>query len=408
MIKGNSPQTPSQAHTPEAGSSSPGALAGVRVLDMTSIGMGPFCTQTLGDYGANVIKVEPAAGDVFRHASPSAAPAMGAPFLQFNRNKRSLVLNLKESGDLNILLDLAKHADVLVFNVRPQAMRKLGLDYNSLSSLNPKLIYCGVYGYSEKGPYAGEPAYDDIIQAVGGLAWLQSSGDAPKFVTSIIADKIAGLTATHAILAALYERTRSGQGQAIEVPMFETLVAFNMLEHMGEATLANPNPQMGYPRAVSAHRRPYRTKDGYVALMPYTTGQWERFFNLVGQPEIMQDQRFSTPESRAQHTDELYSLLAEFVATKTTEQWLVLLKQADIPSGPVNSLNDLLDNEHLAAQGFFQHFHHPELGAMVIPKSPVNLSRTPTTVRCLAPQLGEHSEDIKQNGWAVNNRTGNT
>ncbi|HEY7805373.1 MAG TPA: CoA transferase [Orrella sp.] len=385
--------------TQDAPAKPQGALSGVRVLDMTAIGMGPLCTQTLGDYGANVIKIESAGGDVFRHASPTQVPAMGAPFLQFNRNKRSLVLNLKTPEDLKTLLDLAKDADVLIFNIRPQSMRKLGLGFEELAALNPRLIYCGVYGYSEQGTYAGEPAYDDIIQAVGGLAHLQGRGQAPSFVTSIIADKIAGLTATHAILAALYERSSSGKGQAIEVPMFETLVAFNMMEHMSEATFAKPQPQMGYARAVSPHRRPYRTQDGFIGLMPYTTEQWQRFFELVGQPDVMQDARFSTASSRAQHVDELYTMLAEHVTTKTTDEWLTLLKQADIPSGRVNSLNDLLENEHLASVGFFERFEDPTLGTVVLPKSPVNLSRTPTSVNRLAPQLGEHTDEIKQNGW---------
>ena len=384
---------------PSRPASKNGALSGVRVLDMTAIGMGPLCTQTLGDYGANVIKIESMTGDVFRHASPTQMPAMGAPFLQFNRNKRSLVLDLKAAEDLQTLLNLAQQADVLVFNVRPQSMRKLGLSYEALAALNPRLIYCGVYGFSEAGTYAGEPAYDDIIQSIGGLAALQGRDGAPSFVTSIIADKIAGLTATHAILAALYERSASGMGQAIEVPMFETLVAFNMLEHMGEATFAKPQPQMGYARAVSPNRRPFRTKDGYIALMPYTTQQWQRFFELVGQPEVMQDERFMQPASRAEHVDVLYTMLAEFVTHKTTDEWLALLKEADIPSGRVNSLNDLLEDEHLASIDFFERFEDPALGTVVLPKSPVTLSRTPTAVRRLAPQLGEHSHDIKQNGW---------
>jgi len=400
MIDGHSPPTPSQTNAPNTGLRPSGALAGVRVLDMTSVGMGPFCTQVLGDYGANVIKVESTAGDVFRHAAPAKVAAMGAPFLQFNRNKRSIMLNLKDQHDLQTLLELAKGADVLVFNIRPQSMRKLGLGHEALAAINPRLIYCGVYGFSEKGPKAGEPAYDDIIQAVGGMASLQSADGVPRFVTSIIADKIAGLTATHAILAALYERSQSGQGQAIEVPMFETLVSFNMLEHMGEATFGEQNPQMGYPRAVSVHRRPYRTKDGYIGLLPYTTAQWQRFFEIVERPDIIKDPRFVDPAARAKNVDALYALLADFVTTKTTDEWLTLLKQADIPSGRINSLHDLLDDEHLAAQGFFQHFEDPQLGTVIIPKSPVNMSRTPTGVRCLAPQLGEHTDEIKQHGWS--------
>jgi crotonobetainyl-CoA:carnitine CoA-transferase CaiB-like acyl-CoA transferase len=394
-----SPTTLSEGNPSLGPNTRQGPLSGVRVLDMTAVVMGPLCTQALGDYGANVIKIESSAGDIFRHAQPVKTPGMGSPFIQLNRNKRSLVLNLKEPNELKILLDLAKTADALVFNIRPQSMRKLGLGYDELARLNPRLIYCGVYGYSEQGPYAGEPAYDDIIQATGGLAALQDKDGAPSYVTSVIADKIAGLTATHAILAALYEREKSGIGQAIEVPMFETLVAFNMLEHMGEATFDQPQPTMGYSRAVSPHRRPYQTKDGYIGLLPYTTQQWQRFFGLVHRPDLMEDARFADPQSRAKHVNELYAMLAEFVATKTTDQWLDLLKQADIPAGRVNQLPDLLDNEHLKAVNFFNRYEDPELGTVVIPKSSIRLSRTPTEAQSLAPRLGEHTEDIKREGW---------
>jgi crotonobetainyl-CoA:carnitine CoA-transferase CaiB-like acyl-CoA transferase len=395
------------AHTSQTPYESPkkGPLQGINVLDMTAVGMGPFCTQILGDYGANVIKVESPAGDVFRHATPAKEPGMGAPFLQFNRNKRSLVLNLKDPEDLKVLLTLAQQADVLVFNIRPQSMRRLGLGFDQLQASNPRLIYCGVYGYAEQGSYAGRPAFDDIIQAIGGLASLQGRDQEPGFVTSIIADKIAGLTATHAILAALYERSQSGSGQAIEVPMFETMVAFNLLEHMGEATFGQANPSMGYARAISPHRRPYPTKDGYIGLIPYTTQQWERFFALVGQPEIMEDPRFAQPDARAKNVELLYAKLGEITPTKTTKEWLAILEQADIPAGRVNRLEDLLDDEHLKSVGFFKEFHDARLGTVVMPKSPVNLSRTPTAIDRLAPGLGEHTEEIRSHGWGTASRS---
>lgn len=381
-------------------SSPQGALSDVRVLDMTAVGMGPFCTQILGDYGANVIKIESKEGDVFRHATPANNPGMGSPFLQFNRNKRSVVLDLKQNADLDVLLSLAKEADVLVYNIRPQSMRKLGLGFEELSVLNPRLIYCGVYGFSEAGKFAGRPAFDDIIQAMGGMAALQGRNGPPGYVTSIIADKIAGLTATHAILAALYERSRSGQGQAIEVPMFETLVAFNMLEHMGEATFAKPEPVMGYARATSPFRKPYRTKDGYIGLLPYTTAQWQRFFELAGQPEVMKDPRFAEPGPRAKHIEQLYAKLDEIVPTKTTHEWLQALEAADIPAAKVNSLPELLDNEHLQSVGFFEQHEHPSEGRVVMPKSPVTMSRTPPSTRRLAPKLGEHTEEVKVQQWS--------
>lgn len=378
---------------------SAGALVDVKVLDLTAVGMGPYCTQILADYGANVIKVESPQGDVFRYASPTKNPGMSSPFIQFNRNKRSVVLDLKRPNDLALLIDLAKSADVLVYNIRPQSMRKLGLGYEQLQELNPKLIYCGVYGFSEKGAYAGEPAFDDIIQAMGGMASLQGRDQAPGYVTSIIADKVGGLTAAHAILAALFERTTSNQGQQIEIPMFETLVAFNMLEHMGEATFAKPNPKMGYARATSPHRKPYKTKDGYIGLLPYTTEQWHRFFELAGQPDVMLDDRFAQPGPRAQNIEQLYAKLDAIVEQKTTQEWLTLLKDADIPAAKVNKLPELFDDEHLRSVDFFHHHVHPTEGEIVMPKSPVNMSRTPATVRSLAPGLGEHTEQVRKAGW---------
>jgi len=250
-----------------------GPLAGVRVIDMTTVAMGPYATQILGDMGADVIKVESPDGDVFRNAAPMRHAGMGAAFLNLNRNKRSVVLDLKQDDEKALMLELLADADVFVSNTRPQALRKLGLDYESLRHRNPRLIVCGTYGYSERGPYAGRPAFDDVIQAMCGLAALQghNSSEGPEYVNTIMADKCAGLTATYAIAMALYEREKSGLGQAIEVPMFETMVSFNMLEHMAGQTFVPATSGMGYERVLSPHRRPYRTRDGYLGLLPYTT-----------------------------------------------------------------------------------------------------------------------------------------
>ncbi len=373
-----------------------GPLAGVRVLDMTAVGMGPYCTQTLGDYGADVIKVESPEGDVFRHATPSNNKGMGAPFLQLNRNKQSLVLNLKEAQALSDLRQLAKSADVLVYNVRPQSMRKLGLGFEDLQAINQRLIYCGVYGFSESGPYAGRPAFDDIIQAMSGLADLQGRGrlEPPAYVTSIMADKITGLSALSAILAALYEREKSGLGQAIEVPMFETMVAFNLLEHMGGATFNQPGNNMAYARAVSPHRKPYRTADGYIGLLPYTSSQWQRFFEIAGRPEVMHDPKFATPEERAKHVGELYEMLESIVVKRSSAEWLALFEANDIPAAHANRLEDLQQDPHLVATEFFQTHDHPTEGQIVMAKTATTFSRTPASVRSLAPNLGEHNETI--------------
>lgn len=373
-----------------------GPLSGIRIIDMTAVGMGPYCTQTLGDFGADVIKIESPDGDVFRHATPSQSPGMGAPFLQLNRNKRSVVLDLKLGSDREALTRLVRDTDILVSNIRPQSMRKLGLDYESLAAINPRLIYCGVYGFSEDGPYAGRPAFDDIIQAMSGLADLQgrSTGSPPAYVTSIIADKITGLSAINAILAALFERTQSGQGQAIEVPMFETMVSFNLMEHMGGATFTSKPDNMGYARALSQYRKPYRTLDGYIGLLPYTTAQWQRFFEIAGKPEILEDARFAEPGERAKNISELYAVLERLTPLKTSQEWISRLEQADVPVTRVNTIEDLLSDPHLVQTGMFQTFDHPSEGPVTLTRPPSRFSRTPASIRSLAPRLGEHAEEV--------------
>jgi crotonobetainyl-CoA:carnitine CoA-transferase CaiB-like acyl-CoA transferase len=381
----------------------PGPLTGVRVIDLTTVVMGPYATQILGDMGADVIKVESPEGDVFRHVTPFRNRGMSAAFLNLNRNKRSIALDLKREDERQVLLDLLTGADVFVTTVRPQAMRRLGLDYDSLRELNPRLIYCGAYGFSETGPYAGRPAFDDIIQAMCGIASLQglqgerreeNDPNGPRYVNTIFADKTVGCVVAYAVSMALYERERSGRGQAIEVPMFETMVSFTMIEHLAGETFCPARESMGYERVLSEHRKPYRTKDGYIGLLPYTAGQWSRFFEAAGRPEMAADPRVTDPALRSRKIDELYGLLAEIVAERTTAEWVELLRAADLPMTPVLSPEDLLDDEHLRALGFFQREEHPSEGEVRTIGIPVRFSRTPGDVRRLAPRLDENREEI--------------
>lgn len=379
-----------------------GPLEGVRIIDLTSVVMGPLATQILGDMGADVVKIEPADGDVFRSVLPCRNPKMGASFLNFNRNKRSVVLDLKSAHGRQEMLDLIKRADVLVSNLRPKSMAGLGLSYEELQRENPRLIYCGAYGFSENGPYAGKPALDDIIQALSGMADLQAgqSGE-PQYVNSILADKIAGLTIVYSVAMALYERERSGQGQSIEVPMFETMAAFNLLEHMAGKTFRPQQGSIGYDRLLSPWRRPYRTKDGYIAVMPYTTHQWQRFFEVCGRSDSNIDMLYQEAESRNQNIDALYGLVAELLRERTTAEWLVLMQEADIPHGEVLSLGDLFDNEHLEAVGFFSDDTHPTEGDVTVVNVPVAFSRTPASIRRLAPRLGEHTSRAIIDEWTI-------
>lgn len=378
-----------------------GPLVGVRVLDLTSVGMGPYATQILGDMGAEVIKVESAAGDAFRHSAPSLHDGMSAAWLQLNRNKRSLVLDLKAEADLALLHRLLADADILVSSIRPQAMRRLGLDPAELVHRYPRLIYCGLYGFSEAGPYAGQPAFDDIIQARSGCADLQgrSGASEPAYVNTVIADKVSGLTAAYAMAMALYERERSGCGQAIEVPMFETLVSFNLIEHMAGASFSGSGLPMGYGRVLSPFRKPYRTRDGHISVLPYTSQQWLRFFELSGHSEYARQERFTDPVQRGRHIDELYRLVADILVEHTTTEWIARLEAADIPCAPVTTLEGLLEDPHLKATGFFQTREHPSEGLVTMPGIPVGFSRTPGSIRTLAPGLDADATSVREQGW---------
>jgi crotonobetainyl-CoA:carnitine CoA-transferase CaiB-like acyl-CoA transferase len=365
-----------------------GPLTGVNIIDMTSVGMGPYATQILGDMGADVVKVESPAGDVFRFSEPAEHAGMGAAFLNLNRNKQFRVLDVKREADLAELKALIREADVFISNVRPQALRKLGLDYESLRAGNSRLIYCGAYGYSESGPYAGLPAFDDIIQARCGLAQFQGANDgAPHYVNTIMADKVAGLTVAYAIPMALYERERSGRGQAVEVPMFETLVSFLAPEQMAGETFVPANGPAGYPRVMSPHRKPYPTSDGYIAMLPYTTAQWKRFFTLASRPELAEDPRYADPTSRSTNINELYATLADIVARRSTREWLELLKDADIPHGEVAKFEDVLRDRHLSETGMVFEYRHPTEGQLRGVGIPTRFSRTPGNIRAWAEPL---------------------
>lgn len=372
-----------------------GPLAGVRIVDLTSVGMGPYATQIFGDMGADVIKVEAPEGDVFRHSAPTRSPDMGAVFLNLNRNKQAVTLDLKDGAQLATLKRLIADADVFISNVRPKALAKLGLDYASLAGDNPRLVYCAAVGYGQDGPYAGRPAFDDIIQAMSGLAALQgANADAPAYVNTILADKVAGLTLAWAVPMALYERERSGRGQAIEVPMFETLVSFTMIEHMAGRTFEPPIAPMGYSRVLSPHRRPYRTADGFIGLLPYTDAQWQRFFELANQPALARDARFTTAQTRGQHYDALYEALARIVTTRTTAEWIALLEAADIPVARVMTPDELLNDPHLRSTGFFVERDDPDEGRVRMMNVPVRFSRTPGGIARLAPRPGADQQRL--------------
>jgi crotonobetainyl-CoA:carnitine CoA-transferase CaiB-like acyl-CoA transferase len=381
-----------------------GPLAGVRIVDLTTVVMGPFATQILADLGADVIKVEPPEGDVLRHIAPMRHPGMGHIFLHHNRNKRSIVLDLKQAAGREALLRLARTADVLIYNVRPQAMRRLRLTYEDVSAVNPRIIYVGAYGYSQGGRYAAQPAYDDLIQGMAALPTIlhDAGADRPRYVPTAIADRITGLAAVNAVSAALYFRSRTGKGQAVEVPMFETLAHMVLGDHMGGRTFEPPTGPAGYDRMLAPHRAPYATKDGYVCVLIYNDKHWRKFFGLIGREEMFDnDPRFSSQEARSRNIAEVYAFVAERIATRTSAEWLRMLREADIPVTPLNSVDDLIDDPHLGETGFFAVTEHPTEGKLRSMAAPGAWSESPPDEPRPAPRLGEHSVEIlREAGYA--------
>jgi crotonobetainyl-CoA:carnitine CoA-transferase CaiB-like acyl-CoA transferase len=370
-------------------------LTGLKVLDLSSLGMGPLATQTLGDLGADVIKVETPEGDVFRHVVPQASAGMSHTFIQFNRNKRSVAIDLKSESGKEALQRLVKHCDICLLTIRSAAARSLGLDYDSVKALNPSMIYCAAYGYSDRGPYGGRPAMDDAIQAMCGLASLQrQASGSSQFVASVIADKATGLTIVYSILAAVIHRMKTGEGQYIEVPMFETMVAFTMPEHMAGKSFEPSKGPAGYARVINPDRRPFQTKDGWLCVVPYTTPQWLRFFRLIGRADLAEDPHMSDPVYRSNHFRDLYALIDAVLPTRTTAEWIEALLDADILFGEVKSPDDLIEDPHLAAMDMFRLVVHPVAGKLRLLGFPVTFSETPCTLRRLPPTLGEHTAEV--------------
>jgi crotonobetainyl-CoA:carnitine CoA-transferase CaiB-like acyl-CoA transferase len=374
-----------------------GALHGIRVIDLTSVVLGPYATQIMGDYGADVIKVESPSGDIMRYAGPAKHHGMGHIFVNANRNKRSVVLDLKTPAHRDILLQLCATADVLAFNMRPAAMARLGLSYEAVRAVNPRLVYCGAYGYSEGGPYSDFPAYDDLIQGATGMPWLmtQSGSEQPRYVPATFADRITGLNMVHAVMAALLARVRTGQGQAVEVPMFECVLQFVLGEHLGGETWQPPIAPMGHSRMLAANRKPYPTTDGFVCALMYNDAHWQAFLKLVGDEQrFHEDARFTTPAARIEHVNALYGFVAQHLAGNTTAHWLRALAALDIPVMPMLKLPDLLNDPHLHATGGWLDVPHPSEGMLRQLRAPVRMSATPTAVLRPAPTLGQHTVEV--------------
>jgi len=368
----------------------------VRVLDLTTVVMGPYATQILGDFGADVVKVEPPEGDVMRYAWPFRHPGMGSIFLNTNRNKRSIVLDLKQAPARAACLALAARADVLVYNIRPQAMARLKLSYEDVREVNPEIIYAGCFGYSQRGPYAAKAAYDDLIQGAAGIPWLLKKQGAaePRYAPMIVADRAVGQQVASAVSAALYHREKTGRGQRIDVPMFEHLLQMVLGDHLGGYTFEPQHGEPGYHRILAPDRRPYETRDGYVCALIYNDKQWKAFLEIIGKPEILSRPEFATQEARSRNYDSAYAMVAEELKRRTSEEWVEAFERADIPVQRMNSLDDIVADPHLAAIGYLKSVEHPSEGRIRSLAVPSEWSESQPEVRRHAPRLGEHTREV--------------
>jgi crotonobetainyl-CoA:carnitine CoA-transferase CaiB-like acyl-CoA transferase len=373
-----------------------GPLRGVRVMDLTTVVMGPSATQMLGDLGADVVKIESGAGDSMRWIGPWRHAGMGPLFLQANRNKRSVVLDLKTPAGKAHAMALSARADVVVSNVRPQGLQRLGLDYQSVSAANPRIIYCAAVGYGAGGPDSGKAVYDDLMQAASGIAGLFGKVDgAPRYAPVNLCDRVVGLYVANAVTAALYHRATTGEGQFVEVPMFETMAQFVLADHIGGGAFVPPEGEMGYRRLLSRTRGPYPTADGHLSLVVYTNAHWRAFTKLVGCPDLLEtDERFQSQETRTRYAEDVGRFLAGHLLSRTNADWLATLHAADIPACPVNSIEALFDDPHLRAVGLFETVEHPTEGTLTSARFPVRFSGSPASTRRLAPNLGEHNDEV--------------
>jgi crotonobetainyl-CoA:carnitine CoA-transferase CaiB-like acyl-CoA transferase len=373
-----------------------GPLAGIRVVDLTSAVLGPVATQILGDMGADVIKVEPPEGDPIRPLGPSRHPGMGAYFLNINRNKKSVALDLKRPAAREALLKLVETADVFAHNMRLGAAERLGLDDRAVAARNPRIVYAAATGFGKSGAYRDRPSFDDVIQGESGLAALNGGvGGEPRYVPMAVCDKICGYVLASAIGMALFHRERTGEGQEVHVPMLETMVAFNLVDHLWNGVLAEPEKGLGYPRMLTPHRRPFPTKDGHICILATTDTQSRRLFAAIDCPELADDERFCTLARRTGNIGELYEIVIERMRGRTTAEWRERLDAFDVPNGVVTGLEGLLADPYLADAGFFERVEHPFEGKMLTTAIPVTFSGSPgESFRLPPPRLGEHTRSV--------------
>jgi crotonobetainyl-CoA:carnitine CoA-transferase CaiB-like acyl-CoA transferase len=378
-------------------SAKPSLLEGIRIADMSGQIFGPYCTQMLADLGADVVKVEPPTGDMLRNLGrPKKTPGMGKIHMTINRGKRSVNWDVRTEAGRARLRALISASDVFIHNIRGEAMQRLGFDYETVRAFAPEIIYVHCTGFDSAGPSAGRPAYDDIIQGASGIAALASEVERraqPQYLPLALADKVAGLYALQATLAALIHKLRFGGGQFIEVPMFEAVTAFHLLENFAGAVFPDEPGPPRY-RHTSVDRQPSPTLDGYICLAPYNDERWQRLFAVLGRPDILEDERLNSPALRMRNRALLYELVAEITPQKTSREWLDRLAEADVPAAPMNTLGDLLEDPQLSAVGFFREREHPTEGRYIEMRPPTKFSARPDPAVGVPPHIGEHSEEV--------------
>ena len=375
-------------------------LAGVRIADMSTVVFGPYCTQILADLGADVIKVEPEEGDSIRNVgTPPKTPLMGPVYLRLNRGKRSACWDMKSEKGKRAVRRLLETSDVFIHNIRPEAIDRLGLGYEAVKKVRPDIIYVHCTGFGLGGPYAGLQAYDDVIQAASGAVSLLPRVDGnprPRYLPMLFADKVSGLHAVYATMAALIARNRDGEGQHVEVPMFESITSFNMVEHLCDATFVPPTGRWGYARQLDPVRQPMKTKDGYISIAPYVDDRWVRFFQAAGHPEVLQEERFIDKPTRRKNMTQMYEVAETILPEKTTAEWLIILKEVHVPAMRASEIGDVLDDPHLNAGGFFHRREHPTEGGYIEVRQPVRFAGIDYPDARHAPAIGQHTDEINR------------
>ncbi|MGW1723323.1 CaiB/BaiF CoA transferase family protein [Streptomyces sp. NPDC002306] len=373
---------------------SPGPLDGVRVIDLSTVVMGPYAAQILGDLGADVIKIE-SPGDSLHVGAYRTTPGMTPMHLNVNRNKRSVALDLKDEAEHAQALDLIHTADVLITNMRPGALARLGLTYQDLATDNPGLVYAHAAGFRGDSDRSNAAAYDETVQAASGLVDIADRAlGAPLYLPSILADKVSGLTIVYSVLAALLYRDRTGHGQQIEIPMADTLIAFNLVEHLAGHTFEPATGPTGYARSLSEQHRARRTKDGLAAVIPYNPSNYRDFFAAAGRPDLAADPRVNGPTLDAADFDDLSDLVGECAPALTTAEWAEVCAKHSIPMAPVLRLDHAYEDSYVREGHLLETREHPTEGPVRTIGIPVKFSATPGSIRRLAPVPGQDTAEV--------------